>query len=91
MEHTGFGSVADAFAAAEVDGAALLDAFCENPWDRVGSSRWKSVDVMRQWLGDHPRKVNGRPRRKSRPTLTVADTNGGPTLPLLPRRKAAFT
>ncbi|EGB10191.1 hypothetical protein AURANDRAFT_23587 [Aureococcus anophagefferens] len=72
-------------------GAALLDAFCENPWDRVGSSRWKSVDVMRQWLGDHPRKVNGRPRRKSRPTLTVADTNGGPTLPLLPRRKAAFT
>ncbi|KAH8063491.1 hypothetical protein JL722_2665 [Aureococcus anophagefferens] len=71
-------------------GAALLDAFCENPWDRVGSSRWKSVDVMRQWLGDHPRKVNGRPRRKSRPTLTVADTNGGPTL-LLPRRKAAFT
>jgi len=74
-------------------GAALLDAERANPWDRVGASRWKSVDVMRRWLEEHPRKVNGRPRRKSRSTFAVVDSDDKRTsLPLLPanrRRKSA--
>ena len=73
-------------------GAALLDAERANPWDRVGASRWKSVEVMRRWLEEHPRKVNGRPRRKSRSTLAVVDDGKRTSLPLLPanrRRKSA--